>query len=198
MSVASVRGVERGGAAGGGEINGVDVEALGEVAAGVRRDPALVRVSFRVRTDWGGGARARTSVESWTVAGVRRARCHTIASDEPPELGGTNTAPNPQELLLAAVNSCIVVGFVFEAARRGIELRSLRLETEGDLDLRGFMQIDESVPPGPRSVRVRVIAQAEARESALREVLQAALRYSPNRWGLAMPVDVEAVLAVGG
>jgi hypothetical protein len=33
----------------------------------------------------------------------------SIAADEPPELLGANTAPNPQ-LLIAAFNACIMVG----------------------------------------------------------------------------------------
>ena len=73
-------------------------------------------------------------------------RNFTIVADEPMELLGTNTAPNPQELLMAAVNACMMVGYVCQAAIRGITLDDCRIETEGELDLRGFLGLDESGP----------------------------------------------------
>src|SRR5262245_37236831 len=50
--------------------------------------------------------------------------------------------------LLAALNACIMVGYVAQCAVRGITLESLKIETDGEIDLRGFLGIDPAVPPG--------------------------------------------------
>ena len=51
-------------------------------------------------------------------------------------------------MLLSALNACMTVGYVAGAAVRGIRLTSLEIETRGELDLRGFLNLSDSVPPG--------------------------------------------------
>ena len=74
----------------------------------------------------------------------------TIRVDEPLELCGTNQFPNPQEYLLAALNACMIVGYVAACALEGITLQELRIETSGDIDLRGFLGLD---PAGEARLR---------------------------------------------
>jgi uncharacterized OsmC-like protein len=80
-------------------------------------------------------------------------RRFSIDIDEPSELGGTNRFANPQEHLLAALNGCMTVGYVAQCAVRGITLESLEIETDGGIDLRGFLGIDPTVPPGYENLR---------------------------------------------
>jgi OsmC-like protein len=75
-------------------------------------------------------------------------RYFTIDADEPFELLGRNTALNPQELLLSALSACLTVGYVTAAAREGIVLEKLEIETTATLDLRGFFCIEPAVPVG--------------------------------------------------
>jgi uncharacterized OsmC-like protein len=75
-------------------------------------------------------------------------RDHVIKADEPEEILGSNEAPNPQELLMAALNACMTVGYVAGASKRGIRLDKLEIETKGTLDLRGFFDLDDAVAPG--------------------------------------------------
>ena len=49
---------------------------------------------------------------------------------------------------MAAFNACITVGYVAGAALKGIKLESLEIRTKGQLDLRGFLGLDDTVPPG--------------------------------------------------
>ena len=106
-------------------------------------------------------------VESYTSPARRSQRSFTIVADEPIELLGTNTAPNPQELLMSAVNACMMVGYVAQAAVRGITLDDCRIETEGELDLRGFLGLDESVPPGYRRINYTVHSRGRRHPRAI-------------------------------
>jgi hypothetical protein len=73
-------------------------------------------------TQWTGGPRSETRVSEWGLGGERFEKEYTIAIDEPEQLLGTNTAPNPQEHLLAASNACMLATFVAACAMNGIEL----------------------------------------------------------------------------
>ena len=72
---------------------------------------------------------------------------HEVTIDEPPALGGQDAAINPVEAALAALLSCQVVTYRFWAAKLGIPLEDVQVETEGDLDVRGFFGFDDAVRP---------------------------------------------------
>lgn len=46
---------------------------------------------------------------------------------------GVDCASNPQELLMAAFNACLSVGYVANAAAMGMTVHSLEVETTGEL-----------------------------------------------------------------
>ena len=178
-------------------MNGIDTAALDEIAGRVAADPREGLVRFEVSTAWSGGTRSETRVAAWELGGKRMPRDFAVGSDEPLELLGTNTAPNPQELLMAALNACMTVGYVAGCSVQGIELRSLRLQTSGELDLRGFLGLDPGVPPGYASLRTVVRIDADAPPERLREIHETVLRTSPNRWNLGQPVRMESELVIG-
>ena len=148
-------------------VNGINVDDLFALIEGVRRDAAKSKTNWRVTTTWQGQTRSRTQVEGFEIGGERVPRRFSIDIDEPSELGGTNQFANPQEHPLAALNACMTVGYVAQCAVRGITLESLEIETDGELDLRGFLGIDPTVPPGYDNLSyiVRIKAAAPRRSS---------------------------------
>lgn len=51
-----------------------------------------------------------------------RIRDHTLTVDEPTELGGDDTGPNPQELLAASLATCTAITMGMYALRKGWDL----------------------------------------------------------------------------
>jgi uncharacterized OsmC-like protein len=176
-------------------VNGIDLAALDETVAAVAEDARLGQVAFRVRTDWKGQTKSESTVDSYTLAGEVVPRSFTIVADEPHELLGTNAAPNPQELLMSAVNACMMVGYVAQASVRGINLDSCRIETEGELDLRGFLGIDESVPAGYRRISYTVFLEGDGSRDQYEDIHQAVMATSPNYFNMAQPIQMVGRLA---
>ena len=171
-------------------VNGIDLQGLEAMVESVRANPDCGSACFRVKTEWKGQTRSESTVESFTCAGEPIARNFTIVADEPRELLGTDTAPNPQELLLSALNACMMVGYVAQAAIRGITLRDCRIETEGELDLRGFLGLDEDIPPGYRRINYTVHLEGDGTPEQYQEIHQAVMASSPNYFNLAQPVQM--------
>ena len=180
----------------GRRVNGLDVEALADVVREIERDPAKGKVEFRVRTAWKGQTRSRTSVESYTLGGQEVHRAFTIDADEPLELLGGNTAPNPQELLMSALNACITVGYVAGAAMRGITLEKVEIVTSGSLDLRGFLGIDPAVAPGYDTIRYVVRIKGAGTPAQFQEIHETVAKTSPNYFNISRPVAIDARLVV--
>jgi uncharacterized OsmC-like protein len=85
-----------------------------------------------------------------------RAGRHELTVDEPAALAGTDLGANPVEHALIALASCQAITYRFWAAQLGIELDSVEVAAEGDLDVRGFFGFDDTVRPGFTSVRLKV------------------------------------------
>jgi uncharacterized OsmC-like protein len=175
-------------------MNGLDVKALGQVVEAVEKDPAKGIVGFDVTTRWAGQTRSETMVEGYTLAGERITRTHKIVIDEPCQLLGRDTAPNPQEMLMAAFNACIMVGYVAGASLRGIRLDSVEIKTHGELDLRGFLGLSEDVPAGYEEIDYEVRIKGDGSPEQFEEIHQTVLKTSPNYFNISRPVRVNARL----
>jgi uncharacterized OsmC-like protein len=177
-------------------LNGLEPKAVLATVAAIAENPALAPIAFSAKSTWQGRFRSRTDVESYDLGGQRIVRRHAIHSDEPEELFGTNTAPNPQDLLLAALNACMVVGFVVAATARGIELEMLSIESSLSLDLRGAFGIDPNVRPGAERIRYEIEVKGNATPEQFAEIHAEVIANSPNRWHLANPIELDARLVV--
>ena len=146
----------------------LDLSAFDATRAAVADDPSIGRGSFTTVTTWRDGARAHTT-----------ARSFEIETDEPAPLGGTDQAVDPMELLLASVGTCLTIGWVTQAAKRGIDFRELRIDVDGEYDLRGYLALDDDVRPGFTGLRYTVTVDSDAGEDQLEEIRRAAERTSP-------------------
>ena len=174
--------------------NGIDVEALKGFAEAVSQDPAHGVVSYRVNSSWKGGTRMEASIPGFTLGGVEYINRFSVPVDEPPQLLGTNTAPSPSELIMSGLNACMMVGYVANAALRGITLTKLEIETTGALDLRGFLGLDACVKPGFDEIRYTVRIQGDGTPEQMQEIHDIVSALSPNRWTIANAVRLVPTL----
>jgi len=177
-------------------VNGLDLDQLFTLIQGVKDDPAKGKTSWRVTTSWQGQTRSRAQVEAFGIGGERVPRRFSIDIDEPLELGGTDRFANPQEHLLAALNACMTVGYVAQCAVRGITLERLEIETDGEIDLRGFLGLDPAVPPGYETLRYTVRIKGSGTREQFAEIHEAVMATSPNFHNVSRPVALKPVLIV--
>jgi uncharacterized OsmC-like protein len=102
-----------------------------------------------------------------------------IECDEPPALLGTNRVPNPVEMILAALGSCLAVDFAYNAAASDIHLKSLHISVEGDLDLRAFLGVSDDVKPGYQNIKATCRIKSDASREKIEELFKHVQRTSP-------------------
>jgi len=115
-------------------------------------------------------ALATFRVDSRQTAGLRsdvRIRQFDVGVDEPPTLGGADTAPNPVEYALLALATCQEITYRLHADHLGIPLDAVSVSLEGDVDLRGFFAVDDAVRPGFREIRGTITLESRAPFEAL-------------------------------
>ncbi|MEW6443023.1 MAG: OsmC family protein [bacterium] len=177
-------------------INGIDTDALKDLVSQVAADPKRAMTHWQVVSTWKGGTRSDAHVSGYTFGGTHVKKNFTIQADEPLELGGTNRFANPQEILMAAFNACMMVGYAAGCAMEGIELEDLRIETQGDIDLRGFFGLDPNVKPGYSEIQYTVHIKGKGTPEQFRKVHENVCATSPNRFNLANPIRLESKLVV--
>jgi uncharacterized OsmC-like protein len=165
-------------------VNGVPVSAVEGLVSAVKSNPAMGQTKWNAVTRWKGGFECESKI-----------RHHTVLMNEPAALGGTDTAPNMVETVLAAYGSCLTVGYALNAALRGIAIKDLRIELEGDLDLAGFFGLSEKVPPGFSGIRAKVHLDSDASPAALQALHAHVMKTSPVGCILERPLKVRTELA---
>jgi uncharacterized OsmC-like protein len=149
-------------------INGVDVNKLEDIIDAMKADPSKAVVNFKAETHWINCASSKTRIRNFTLEG-----------DEPTAYLGSNRVPNPVETILAAAGSCLAIGFAYNAAARGINLESLDISLEGNLDLRGFLGISDQVRPGYQNIKIVCRVKSDASKEKLEEIFKHVQRTSP-------------------
>ena len=178
-------------------VNGINVDDLSALIESVKGDASKAMTNWRVATTWQGQTRSRAEVTGFAIGGQDVPRRFTFDIDEPYELGGTNRFANPQEHLIAALNACMTVGYVAQCAVRGITLESLEIETEGEIDLRGFLGIDPKVANGYESLRYAVHIKGNGTEEQFAEIHAAVMATSPNVYNIENVVALKSTLLIG-
>jgi uncharacterized OsmC-like protein len=165
-------------------LNEVDLPTVGALVQSIQDDPNNAQTTWKSEVTWDGAF--RTSARSRDF--------DPIAFDEPPGLGGTNTAPNPVEQLLGALGSCLVIGYAANASVAGIELKDLRIELEGDLDLKTFLGLGDG-NAGFSTIGATVHIEADADDEAIEALHRQVVSTSPVGHCLSRSIPLDVNLA---
>ncbi len=163
-------------------LNGVDVEQLNNTIDAVKENPNLAHFRFQAHNEWLGGGRSKTTIHTFEQAGqedISRRKPFEITGDEPPVLLGQNSAPNAVEAVLHALASCLAVGFVYNAAARGIQVDELEFDLAGDLDLHSFLGLSQDSRAGYESIDLTYRVKADAPRQELIELCEYVQKTSP-------------------
>jgi uncharacterized OsmC-like protein len=179
-------------------INGLNVQAALDTIAAIKANKSLARFQFRARNKWICGGENRSTIRDFYGAGsedTSRDKPFELINGEPPVLLGNNEGANPVEFLLHALAGCVTTTFVLHAIARGITIRELSTELEGDLDVQGLLGLDENVSPGYEQIRIRMHVKADCADKELEDLLAYSQQHSPvcNTVCRPVPVVIERV-----
>jgi uncharacterized OsmC-like protein len=178
--------------------NGVDVEQLVQTVNDIGDNPDLAKFRFRATTKWMQGGHSRTTIKGFYGAGqedTSRTEAYVLDGDEPPVLLGKNHGPNAVELVLQALASCLSVGFSYNAAAQGINVKNLEFDLEGEIDLHGFLGLSEAIRPGYEGIRLTYRVDCDASSEKVDELWVHVQKTSPVLDIIRNPVPVTLVSA---
>jgi uncharacterized OsmC-like protein len=165
----------------------IDAEGLEALREKVKEKPEAAQRTLKAHTICEGAMVNHTYIRD----------LDPMVVDEPPNLLGTDTAPNPSEAALAALGSCISVGLMSNATAQGITLNEISIELEGDIDTAavwGTGNTGEGVSAGFTAVRVKTTLKGDASPEVLAEIEKTAVKWSPVVNTFTNPVEFSTEL----
>lgn len=169
--------------------NGVNVTSFKDTIAAVQQDPEIARFQFRATNKWINGSQNRTRIKEFYGAkqeDTSRSEPFVLNADEPAVLLGEDTAPGPLDYVLTALAACTTTTLVYKAALHGIKIDEIETTLEGDIDLQGFMELDETKRRGFEGITVVYNVKSDAPA----EQLETFVKGSPVYDCLTNPVPV--------
>ncbi len=153
-------------------LNGLRPEKIQSILNSMRDDPEVLKAvtgPWKSRVVWQGGFKAKAYM-----------RKHAVEMDEPEGLDASDAAASAHEQLLSAVGSCMTVGFVLNATKRGIKIHDLEIALEGNFDnILKWAGHSQAGNPGYPAIKAKVFVKADADEATLREIWKMAVEGSP-------------------
>lgn len=165
-------------------MNDVEIGKVASLAEKISQEPHVADTTWKAEVKWNGGFRSEARVRDFAPA----------QSDEPEQLGGTNTGPNPVEQVLGALGNCLAVGYAANATAAGITIHDMTIEVAGNLDLHTFLGLKDG-NAGFGDIKVSVKLDSDASPDALQALHEKVKGTSPvgHTLGRAVPLEIELV-----
>jgi uncharacterized OsmC-like protein len=163
-------------------LNGVNVQILNTVFESMRNQPEAAKVTFSVKSEWNDGFSVTSTSKGFRVGGqnIERNTEYKEQYDYPNQFSGKGRGPTVCESCMGALAACLIQTIVAHATSKGVQIDSININVEGDVDMRGWTGISNDVRPGAQQFRVNMnIKSNNASKEEINELYEIGKRYSP-------------------
>jgi uncharacterized OsmC-like protein len=174
-----------------GIVNGVNVDTLFGIIDAIGGNPKIADFKFSITNKWSNGGHNISNVGNFYGALETQTRDGFVVENaEHQVLLGEDQSPNPVEYVLHALAGCLTSILVYHAAARGHKITDVESTVEGNLDLHGFLGMDEKVRSGYNDIKVTIKVKGDLSEAELQELMKVAQARSPVYDMVTNPVPV--------
>lgn len=160
-------------------MNQISLDAMQQTVKNLMENPEFKMKKWNALIQWKKGVQNEVFIRNF----------HPILMDEPETLGGTDKAPNPVEYLIGAAGSCFAITFEVMASQAGIQLESVKVEIEADLNAAVFLGLEEG-NGGILNPIIHLKAVTDAPQEKLKMIAEVALSKSPVLFSLTEQIQL--------
>lgn len=160
-------------------MNNINFKAVDQTMKAMKEDPKLAMKKWVANVSWKDGVQNKLTIREF----------HPIMVDEPQPLGGTDFAPNPVEYLVGAAASCFTITFEVMASQIGIDLETVHVSMEADLNAAVFLGLEEG-EGGILDPKIKLNVKSSASKSKVKEIADIALLKSPVLLSLKTKIEL--------
>lgn len=160
-------------------VNGFKTQEIMDTVRAIQSKPEIGEFRFRVKNQWISGGHNRSTIKEFyggCAEDESRAEPFVYDNSEPPILLGNNEGANPVEFILHGLAGCMTTTMTLHAAANGIAVDHIESCLEGDIDVKGFLGLDESVRNGYQNIRVKFKIEGDLTEEERKTLLSYAYK----------------------
>jgi uncharacterized OsmC-like protein len=161
-------------------LNGINLEGLAQYIELITKEKEEAISEYGITAEWLGGTQTKITTHNQKVGSSEIIKDFSFTIDEPNELLGQNKFPTPQDYLLGGLAGCMMVGFVVGASSKAIKINQVKLEINGSLDLRGFLNVDKTAPIGFDKIQFVFYVEGDGTQEQYDEIIYNVQQFSPN------------------
>ena len=121
-----------------------------------------------------------------------KVRQFKMVVDEPENLGGDDSAPNPVEYILAGYAGCLNVVVNLIAKEIGIIIKNLEIDISGNINPEKLLGISNKERAGFKSITVHININSNASKVKIKKMLDQVKERCPVNDNLANPTTVSS------
>tara|TARA_B110001450_G_scaffold235073_1_gene239503 strand:- start:6698 stop:7234 length:537 start_codon:yes stop_codon:yes gene_type:complete len=161
-------------------LNNINISGLSEFANEIRERNIESKATYGVKLNWESGTKTTVSTKNMILGEHKIIRDFNFTIDEPTQLLGVNSAPNPAEYMLGGLAGCMAVTFMAGATAMNIEIDKLELEIDGELDLMGFLGLNDNSTVGFPELKFIFNVKGNGTQEQYNTLLERVSKHSPN------------------
>jgi uncharacterized OsmC-like protein len=161
-------------------LNNINISGLSEFANEVKEKNLEGKATYGVKLNWESGTKTTVATKNMILGEHKLIRNFNFTIDEPTQLLGINCAPNPAEYMLGGLAGCMAVTFMAGATAMNIDIDKLELEVDGELDLQGFLGLDDNSNVGFPELKFIFNVKGNGTIEQYNTLMQRVTKHSPN------------------
>ena len=169
-------------------MHNVDVDALQQTIAKAEHDPSVARQRVAFDGEW----QAESGPQFTAAIPIPNGDAFTFHADFPPAMGGSGSAPNPLAYCFWGGMACYAMTYAQEAAKQGVQLRSLRATAQAEVDQSRALGVTDNPPVQRIDWQLDVVADAP--QEQLDEIKRLADAQCPGVYCVRNPVELHTHL----
>ena len=166
-------------------MHNVNTDALEQTIAKAEQDPGALKQQVSFDGEW----QTREGQPQFrAIIPVPNGEPFVFEADFPPPMGGTGSAPNPLAYCFWGGLACYAMTYAQEAARKGVQLRSMKARAEAEVDMSRALGVTNNAPVERIDWHLEV--DADATRAQLEEIKGIADERCPGVYCLRNPVEL--------
>jgi len=161
-------------------LNNINIAGLSEYVNEVKENNIESHATYGVILNWESGTKTTVTTKNMVLGKHKLIRDFKFTIDEPTQLLGVNCAPNPAEYMLGGLAGCMAVTFIAGATAMDIEIDQLQLEIDGELDLKGFLGLNEESNIGFPELKFIFNVKGNGTQEQYNTLIERVSKHSPN------------------
>ena len=161
------------------KVNGFNSKDIMDTVGAIQSNPEIAQFKFRARNKWISGGHNQSSIQDF-YGGCQedetRKNPFVYDNSEPPILLGKNEGANPVEFILHGLAGCMTTTMMLHAAANDISVDHVESFLEGDLDVQGFLGLDDKVRNGYQNIRVNFNIEGDLTDDEKHKLLSFAYK----------------------